>query len=143
MKLVLDRMEKRAMERYSAFTGTKEETLRRLMKFLIPTSHEEVMEARVWIAFIGNSFSNPKLRELKQKMDLRSRELMLMVMKLMKELGYISENSNQDLEIEVLYAFIDGLVIHALQYPERYTDEKLDQLIEYYLKGRKENITDG
>ncbi|MDM5291789.1 TetR/AcrR family transcriptional regulator [Peribacillus simplex] len=135
MKLVLDRMEERAKDRSNTFAGTREEALRRLMKFLIPISHEEVMEARVWITFLGNSFSDPKLLELKQKMDCYSREMMTIIVKLMEELGYLHKQNNQDLELEILYAFIDGLVIHALQSPERYTDEKLDQLIEYYLKG--------
>ncbi|MGG4506762.1 TetR family transcriptional regulator [Heyndrickxia sporothermodurans] len=143
MKLVLDRMEERVKDRSNAFSGTKEEALRSLMKFLIPISHEEVMEARVWIAFLGNSFSDPKLLELRKKMDCYSRKMMTIIVKLMEELGYLHKKNDQDLEVEILYSFIDGLVIHALQSPERYTDEKLDQLIEYYLKGRKEKKMDG
>ena len=138
MKLVLDRMEERAINRSNAFSGTRQEQLRRLMKFLIPVSHEEVMEARVWIAFLGNSFSDPILLELKEKMDHYSREMMQMMVKLMKKLGYLHTDYDEHLELEILYAFIDGLVIHALQNPERYTEEKVDQLIAYFLSRHKE-----
>src|SRR5690625_1185525 len=80
MKLVLDRMEERAMSRSNIFAGTKEEELRRLMKFLIPISHEEIMEARVWIAFLGNSFNDPKLLELRKKMDRYSKKMMELIL---------------------------------------------------------------
>ncbi|WP_054859784.1 MULTISPECIES: TetR family transcriptional regulator C-terminal domain-containing protein [Gracilibacillus] len=143
MRLVLDRMEQRAMDRSNAFAGTKEDKLRRLMKFLIPTSHEEMMEARVWIAFLGNSFNDPKLLELKEKMDRYSRKLITVILELMTELGYLDHQHNQDLELEFLYAFIDGLVIHAVQAPKQYTNEKIDQLIEHYLQEKMENNANG
>src|SRR5690606_20152735 len=101
MKLVLDRMEKRAKDRLTAFSGSKEETLRKLIKFLIPISHEEVMEARVWIAFLGNSFSDPELLELKEKMDCRSRELMTIIVQLMAALGYVHEQNIPEQELEI------------------------------------------
>lgn len=141
MGLVLNRMEDRGRERSLAFEGTKEETLRRLMKFLIPFDHEELTEARVWISFLGRSFSDPKLFALQQKMDRYSRNMMHMIMNLMIELGYLEEDSEHQIELELLYAFIDGMVIHAIHNPEVYTEQKVDQLIEYYLtdKKRKKN----
>lgn len=142
MNLVLNRMEERAKERSHTFGGTKEETLRRLMKFLIPVDQEELMEARVWISFLGRSFCDPRLFEVQQKMDNYSRNLMHLIIDVMIELGYLEEKEDNDFEVEMLYAFIDGMVIHALQNPEVYTEQKVDQLIEYYLsnkKGKKEN----
>lgn len=137
MGLVLERIEERGKERSLAFDGTKEETLRRLMKFLIPFDHEELMESRVWISFLGRSFSDFKLFELQQKMDRYSRKMMHMIMDLMMELGYLDEDGDHQIELELLYAFIDGMVLHALQNPAVYTEQKVDQLIEYYLRDKK------
>lgn len=142
MSLVLNRVEERAKERSHTFVGTKEETLRRLMKFLIPIDQEELVEARVWISFLGRSFCDPKLHEVQQKMDHYLRSLMHLIMNLMIELGYLEEKKDYQFELEILYAFIDGMVIHALQNPEVYTEQKVDQVIEYYLtdkKGKKQN----
>lgn len=137
MNLVLNRMEERAKTRTSDFKGTKEEALRRLMKFIIPLNKEEMLEGKVWITFLGISFSSPELLELRKKMDDHTRYLMGMILDLMKELGYVKPGYNRDLELEILYGFIDGLVIHVLQTPESYSEEKVNQLIEYYLKGKK------
>lgn len=137
MNLVINRMEERAKARSHTFNGTKKEALKRLMKFLIPINHEEIMEARVWVSFLGRSFSDPELFELQQKMDRYSRELMQIIISLMIDLGYLYEESEMQFELEILYAFIDGLIIHALQSPELYTEEKVDQLIEYYLMNKK------
>jgi AcrR family transcriptional regulator len=139
MNLVLDRMGERATTRSNAFIGTKEEKLRKLMKFIIPTNHEEMMEAKVWLAFLGISFSSPEMMELSRKMDNYTRYLMGMILDLMKSLGYITPDCNKDFELEILYGFIDGLVVHVLQSPETYPEEKLDQLIDYYLAGKRKN----
>ena len=137
MRLILNRMEERAKERYQTFTGSKEDTLRRLMKFLIPSNHEEVVEARVWISFLGRSFSDPELLALQQEMDRYSRKMMQMIIHLMVELGYLKDEGEHPLELEILYAFIDGMVIHALQNPDFYTESKVDQIIDYYLMNKK------
>lgn len=142
MNLVINRMDERAKAMTHAFIGSKEEALRRLMKFLIPINHEEMMEARVWISFLGRSFSDHDLFELQQKMDRYSREMMQMILTMMVELGYQKSEDEKETELEILYAFIDGMVIHALQNPDYYTEKKVDQLIEYYLinkKGRSMN----
>lgn len=137
MNLVLNQIEERAKVRALNFQGTKEETLRRLMKFLIPTEPEEFTEAKVWISFLGQSFSNPNLQELQKKMDRYSRKMVEMIINMMTDLGYLDKEEENQLESEILYAFIDGLIMHTLQSPERYTEEKLDQLIEYYLINKK------
>lgn len=140
MKLVLDRMEERAQTRQDAFTGTKEEAVRRLMKFIVPTNPEELMEAKVWITFLGIAYSNPELHELMLKMDAYTRHLMGMVLNLMEELGYLPPDSDRNIELEILYAFIDGLVLHVLQTPERYPEETVDQMIDYYLTSKKRSM---
>ena len=142
MELILKRMEERAKARLYEYSGTKEEMIRRLIKFLIPINQEEIAEARVWISFLGRSFSDPELFTLQQKMDRYSRSLVNMIVELMMEEGYLEEEINKQFELEILYALIDGMVIHALQNPDFYTEQKVEQLIEYYLvnvKGRKEN----
>ncbi|WP_147536155.1 TetR/AcrR family transcriptional regulator [Bacillus marasmi] len=137
MNLVINRMDERAKAMANTFTGSKEEALRRLMKFLIPFDHEEMMEARVWISFLGRSFSDPELFELQQKMDSYSREMMQMIINMMIDLQYLKSEDEKEFELELLYAFIDGMVIHSLQKPDYYTEEKVDQLIEYYLTNKK------
>lgn len=137
MKLVLDRMGERARARTSAFTGSNEEAVRRLMRFIIPMNNEEVMEAKVWLSFLGKSFSNPELHTLQQEMDNYTRHLMGMILSLMEELGYLTAESNREFELELLYGFLDGLVIHVLQSPEHYSEDRVDQLIDYYLATKK------
>ena len=137
MNLVLDRMGERAKTRTKEFSGTKEEALRRLIKFILPTNQEELVEGRVWLTFLGKSFKDNDLVKLQQKMDQHTRHLMGMVLDLMEELGYLTTGFNRDLELEILYAFTDGLVIHILQTPESFSEKRLDQLIEYYLKGKR------
>ncbi|HDR4723542.1 TetR/AcrR family transcriptional regulator [Bacillus cereus group sp. Sample62] len=139
MNLVLNRMEERAKTRTSEFKGTKEEALRRLMKFIIPSNKEEMLEGKVWITFLGISFSSPKLIELRKKMDNHTRYLMGIILDLMEDLGYVTQGYNRDYELEILYGFIDGLVIHVLQKPELYPEEKVNQLIEYYLIEKKKD----
>ncbi|WP_102028782.1 TetR/AcrR family transcriptional regulator [Salirhabdus sp. Marseille-P4669] len=139
MNLVLTRMEERAKARLEAFSGTKEASLRRLIKFLIPTDYEEIMEARVWISFMGISFNNSELLTLQKKMDGYSREILQMIIEVMVDLGYLEENEENQFELEILYAFIDGMIIHTLQNPEFYTEKKVDQLIEHYLMNKKGN----
>lgn len=96
-----------------------------------------MLEGKVWITFLGISFSSPERIELRKKMDDHTRYLMGMILDFMKELGYVTPGYNREFELEILYGFIDGLVIHALQTPESYPEEKVNQLIEYYLKEKK------
>ncbi|NUC17568.1 TetR/AcrR family transcriptional regulator [Bacillus mycoides] len=139
MNLVLNQMEERAKTRTSEFKGTKEEALRRLMKFIIPSNKEEMLEGKVWNTFLGISFSSPKLIELRKKMDDHTRYLMGIILDLMEDLSYVTQGYNRDFELEILYGFIDGLVIHVLQKPELYPEEKVNQLIEYYLIEKKKD----
>ncbi|PUA36361.1 TetR family transcriptional regulator [Paenibacillus elgii] len=137
MKLVLDRVHERAMTRTNAFQGTDEEAIRRLMKFLVPVNPEELSERRVWVAFLGQSFSNPELLELQQQMNHYTRYIMGMIVDLMGELGYLQPDCDRELEAEIVYCFIEGLIIHVLQSPEQYPEQKVDQLIDYYLTRKR------
>lgn len=139
MKLVLDRVHERATTRTEAFQGTDEEAVRRLMKFLVPVNPEELSERRVWVAFLGQSFSNPELLELQQQMNHYTKYIMGMIVDLMGELGYLQADCDRELEAEMVYCFIEWLIIHVLQSPE----QKVDQLIDYYLTRRRGDQADG
>ncbi|MFB0844753.1 TetR family transcriptional regulator C-terminal domain-containing protein [Paenibacillus oleatilyticus] len=113
------------------------------MKFLVPVNPEELSERRVWVAFLGQSFSNPELLELQQQMNHYTKYIMGMIVDLMGELGYLQADCDRELEAEMVYCFIEGLIIHVFQSPEQHPEQKVDQLINYYLTRKKGDQADG
>jgi type III secretory pathway component EscV len=45
----------------------------------------------------------------------------------------LKKNVNKDIEVERLYAIVDGLAVHAMQEPQRVTKEWIHSLFTYHL----------
>jgi AcrR family transcriptional regulator len=134
MKLIVERMEERIKNRSQHFNGSPFEAAKRIAKFFIPLNEEEQAELQVWLSFNAKAFSDTKLRELTNQMYDDTYKGMEWVIHLLREAKLLKPDLDVKLEIELLYALVDGLAVHRILKPELLTPDYIDTIITHHLK---------
>jgi len=101
-----------------------------LMLEIVPTTEETRAEMEVWYAF--TAYLQPRKTEINLESD-GIFEGMQHVIRNLAEAQILRDGLDIALEIERLYALIDGLAIHALLEPKRLDADRLEQTIRYHL----------
>ncbi|SEL91895.1 TetR/AcrR family transcriptional regulator [Streptacidiphilus jiangxiensis] len=118
MQLVIDRVRARV------HVAT---TVRDVIGELLPLDAERRAEAEVWLAFSTRAQVDPTLRALR---DTSYDLLEALCGRLVEAVA----PGAQDVEVERLYALIDGLVLHAVMRPDRATPELLRTVVDRHLE---------
>jgi AcrR family transcriptional regulator len=125
MRLVNERVEKRALNILQEELPPKEKVIRVLLE-IVPVDEERRAEMDVWFTFQAH------VRHRKDLEGAPGHALRGAVTKLFAFLGHeevLREDLDIELETERLYSIADGLALHAFLEPERLEAEKVEALI--------------
>jgi len=98
---------------------------------LLPTDDNKLSEMEVWFAYTAHYRSNGTAFNSQHDGVLDLIERML---RSMKESGVLRPELDCELEIERLYAFIDGIALHAFLDTKRVNYEQITNLVTYHMK---------
>ncbi|PLR91971.1 TetR/AcrR family transcriptional regulator [Bacillus sp. T33-2] len=132
MNLVSKRVKNRIQN--IKFTGnplTDAETL--LFEFL-PLDEERSAEMEVWIVFYIKALSDPVLHSLGTQFYEEMKAGITFIIDTLIKNGIARNDLNREIEIETLYALIDGLALHGIVQPGQLSHKKLKSTIQHYLK---------
>lgn len=131
MRLVSKRVNKR-IEQMTP-TGNIMEDAALYVEQILPLHEETSLEMEVWLAFVVKSLSDPSLSELRNQVDDELRQMFRILTRALIDSGAIRSVPDEDLEIERMYALVDGLAIHAIQRPEVMPAEKVKAVLRHHL----------
>ncbi|MEW9110026.1 MAG: TetR/AcrR family transcriptional regulator [Cytobacillus gottheilii] len=129
MKLVMERATER-IEKIAVKELPPKDMILQILMQLVPTNPETLAEMEVWFTFISYA------RHKQVTMDLSHDGIyqgMAKLIRSMDQLKLLRKDLNIDLEIERLYALVDGVAIHALMEKERMNQERIYELFVYHL----------
>ncbi|MDO7908604.1 TetR family transcriptional regulator C-terminal domain-containing protein [Paenibacillus sp. JX-17] len=116
--------------------------MKKLIMETLPDTDEKRAESEVWMAFTAQALTDPSLKELAHKVYGHLRYMFEHVITQLSSLGYMSGDLDIEIEIQRLYALVDGLVLHAVLNPESYPASRLEAVIDYHLRSLCPNSPD-
>ncbi|MDQ0173667.1 TetR/AcrR family transcriptional regulator [Paenibacillus tundrae] len=131
MNLVSERVRQRYHQ--MPLTGSPLEDMKKILLELLPNTDEKFAEMEVWFAFTVKSKTDPALKSLADKVYNELRRMAAYVITHLMAHGLTSPNLNVELEIERLYALVDGLAIHAILRPESMNAKVMDDILTLHL----------
>lgn len=131
MNLVSERVSNRIKQ--MSFNGSPMENMKLLLLEFMPNTDEKMAEMEVWFAFTAKSKTDPALKALADKVYDEIRQAVATVIMHLVKLNLSRPDLNEELEIERLYALVDGLSIHAVLRPDQMTSEIMENALSLHL----------
>ncbi|MET3939018.1 AcrR family transcriptional regulator [Paenibacillus sp. PvP094] len=131
MNLVSERVSNRIKQ--MSFNGSPMENMKLLLLEFMPNTDEKMAEMEVWFAFAAKSKTDPALKALADKVYDEIRQAIATVITYLVKLNLSRADLNEELEIERLYALVDGLSIHAVLRPDQMTSEIMENALSLHL----------
>ncbi|MGF9700866.1 TetR/AcrR family transcriptional regulator [Paenibacillus sp. MABNR03] len=131
MNLVSERVSSRIQQ--MSFNGSPMDNMKRLLLEFMPTTDEKLAEMEVWYAFTAKSKTDPALKELADKVYDELRQAVATVIMYLVKLDLSRVDLDRELEIERLYALVDGLAIHAVLRPDQVTAKVMEDILSLHL----------
>lgn len=132
MNLVSERVKKRiAGIRY---TGNPFDDILLLLFELLPVDEEKRAEMEVWTSFTVKSLTDPTLHTLSKRVYDELRTGIVHIIESLVAHRLAPPDLQRELEVERLYALIDGLAMHRLIQPEQMTPETLQSVMRHHLE---------
>ncbi|WP_099156561.1 TetR/AcrR family transcriptional regulator [Virgibacillus ndiopensis] len=132
MKLVSDRVKKRATEK--KYDGPPIEVMQEILSEFLPINDDQYIEMEVWLVFSAKTLVNSELKSLSKTVYQEMRSVVEHVIQSLVDLQMAKDNLDKHLEIERLYALIDGLALHSILHPDELSTDKMQATLKYHLK---------
>ncbi|WP_413373817.1 TetR/AcrR family transcriptional regulator [Paenibacillus taichungensis] len=131
MNLVSERVSNRITQ--MSFDASPLENMKLLLLELLPSTDEKMAEMEVWYAFTAKSKTDPVLKEHADKVYDELRHAMATVITYLVKLNLSRTDLDKELEIERLYALVDGLGIHAILRPDQMNTKIMENILTTHL----------
>ncbi|WP_458124831.1 TetR/AcrR family transcriptional regulator [Paenibacillus sp. Z3-2] len=131
MNLVSERVSHRIQQ--MSFTGSPMDNMKRLLLEFLPNTEEKLAEMEVWYAFTARSKTDPTLKELANTVYDELRQAVGSVITYLMKLDLSRPDLDKELEIERLYALVDGLGIHTVLRPDQMNGKLMDDVLTLHL----------
>ena len=132
MNLVSERVSNRIKQ--MSFNGSPMENMKLLLLEFMPNTDEKMAEMEVWFAFAAKSKTDPALKALADKVYDEIRQAIATVITYLVKLNLSRADLNEELEIERLYALVDGLSIHAVLRPDQMSSKIMENALSLHLE---------
>ncbi|OWA33210.1 TetR family transcriptional regulator [Saccharibacillus sp. O16] len=110
------------------------ETVRDMLRELLPLNEERRSEMEVWLAFMSRSIWDSALHHLAARVYEQMNQLMVGTVQALIEAGEVRKELNEEEEGRKMQVFLDGIALHGLLYPERMPPEMMESMLDQYLE---------
>jgi len=108
------------------------EALRTFCYDTVPLGEQQVRETILEMSFWSRALVNDELREVQRTESAHWRAVLRELIVAAQERGELADG-DPEIMTELLAGLIDGLSVHALLYPDRFTKRRLTELIDAQL----------
>lgn len=105
----------------------------RLLEELLPMDAERRDELAVYIAFLGRSHADSRLRAIRDDAEAQSRSAVRYAVGLVADAGLLGPGRDAGAETDRLYPLVDGLALHGALWPDRYPPAHLRAVLRRHL----------
>ena len=129
MDLVQEKVKKRILTKANGDLPPKE-TVMNVLLDIVPINEEQHIETEVWFAFMAH------VKHRKDELPIPEDGVFTVAQQAIHFLdthGQLKPGLDIDLEIERLYAVVDGIAVHALLDSKRLNRQRMMKTIEYHL----------
>lgn len=131
MNLVSERVSTRIKQ--MRFDASPLENMKLLLLEFLPNTDEKLVEMEVWYAFTAKSKNDPALKQLADKVYDEIRQAIDSVITYLIKVELARPNLDKEVEIERLYALVDGLGIHTVLRPDQMNVKVMDDVLTLHL----------
>ncbi|WP_145153619.1 TetR/AcrR family transcriptional regulator [Paenibacillus xylanexedens] len=131
MNLVSERVSHRVQQ--MSFTGSPMDNMKCLLFEFIPNTEEKLAEMEVWYAFTARSKTDSTLKELADTVYDELKQAVGSVITYLIKVDLSRPDLDKELEIERLYALVDGLGIHTVLRPDQMNAKLMDDVLTLHL----------
>lgn len=132
MELVSDRVIQRVKAR--EYSGDPLEFVTEGVGEVLPLDEERKIEMEVWLAFSAKALVDTALRELSNKVYNDMHQGLGNVVHVLQLSKLAKDGLDLDIEVNRLHAIVDGMAMHHLLNPERFTHDKMIETLKYHLQ---------
>ncbi|KRG11339.1 MULTISPECIES: TetR/AcrR family transcriptional regulator [Staphylococcus] len=133
MKLINKKMETRINSKIDSGMSMKEIAVT-VLKNLIPHNHKyQFIEGEAWLSFSLMALKNNSLKELSNEMYTILNDVLINILSMLEKEGLLDGNFDLRQEATKLHAFIDGMIIETLIYPNLLKENDIELMIRDYL----------
>jgi Transcriptional regulator len=109
--------------------------LKAILYEVLPIDEERTVLAKVRLEFSLKSLYAPELNALREEMNENLRTVYSQALGLLLTFGIARDGFDQQLEVDHLYALIDGLTLRILFSPSDMSSSRVDEVLGAYLRG--------
>lgn len=131
MNLVSERVSRRVQQ--MSFSGSPMDNMKFLLLEFLPNTEEKLAEMEVWYAFTARSKTDPTLKELADRVYDELRQAVGSIITYLIKHDLSRPDLDKELEIERLYALVDGLGIHTVLRPDQMNAKLMDDVLTLHL----------
>lgn len=131
LRSALERADDNVRQRLAAIPEALDpgERLDRVLREALPLDPERTFELTLDVNFWARALNEPSLRELQHADHDDWRAFVRAVVETAQAAGVLAASASGEDVTDVLVAFVDGLGLQALVYPELFTPERVERLL--------------
>ncbi|MFC7442198.1 TetR/AcrR family transcriptional regulator [Laceyella putida] len=132
MKLISDRINQRI--RNIKWSDSPFEGMKQLLREILPMDEEQRIETEVWFAFTAKALVDPTLQPFSNEIYDELRSVFTFIIEHLIKLDLAVPDLDVEMEVERMYALIDGLAVHAILRPDRLKPDMIESVVNHHLK---------
>lgn len=107
--------------------------LQLLMQFL-PIDEDRRIEMEAWLSFTSKTLTHSELQHLSHELNDGIYHVTKLVIDQLLEKKLAKPELDYEMEVEKLYALLDGLALHLILHPQRLQAERVEHILEEHLQ---------
>ncbi|WP_337969849.1 TetR/AcrR family transcriptional regulator [Virgibacillus salexigens] len=108
-----------------------------MLKQLISNQDEEqYIENEVWLSFSLMALRDQALQPLSYSTHQNTKQFMKHILEILQQNNVLNDSLDMEMEAMNLHAFIDGLSVHSILYPDQFDEEMIVNRIKDYLRSK-------
>ncbi|NOU85323.1 TetR family transcriptional regulator [Paenibacillus sp. LMG 31460] len=107
-----------------------------LKQFISNQDQDPMIENEVWLSFSLMALRDQALEHLSSSTHQSTREFMELILNILQQNNYLRDALDLEMEAMNLHAFIDGLSLHAILYPNSFDEKMIENRIKDYLRNK-------
>lgn len=107
--------------------------LQLLMQFL-PIDEDRRTEMEAWLSFTSKTLTHTELQHLSNELNDGIYYVTKYVIDLLQEKKLAKPDLDYEIEIEKLYALLDGLALHLILHPQRLQAERVERILNEHIQ---------
>ncbi|CDQ41019.1 MULTISPECIES: TetR/AcrR family transcriptional regulator [Virgibacillus] len=132
MQLISERVSERMANKH--YTGPPLQVMQEILFEFLPFDNNRKIEMEVWLSFTARSLVDPDLMNLNRQVYHDLRQVVSTVIHSLISLQFVANDFAAEVEIERLYALIDGLAIHHILQPDSLSVDTMHAVIQHHLQ---------